>query len=646
MYYCLVIPLRITHSSNASLTYHSDEAFEPGSIVLVPVGNAIVPGIVTGKVSKPSFATKEVVRSLEKKALPGPLVKLASWMGEYYCTHPVTVWQTILPRGLQKTRRYKETINTFPNRNRTKIVLNKEQVSAISAVTSSSPGTVILHGITGSGKTQVYIELIKECLDSKKSVIVLVPEIALTSQLIAELKQHFVSIILTHSTMTEAERHIVWKNLLETDEPQVVVGPRSALFSPVANLGLIIIDECHEPGFQQDKSPRYSALRAASTLASLAGARLIMGSATPSITDYYLAKASKRPIIELNTSARAGTLEPSVSVVDMGNKQSFTRHRFLSNTLISSVKETLAAGHQALMFHNRRGTAPITICENCGWNAACPRCYLPLTLHSDRYELRCHICNYSERVPTGCPNCGQPNILHKGIGTKLLAEELSSLFPKANIARFDGDNDASERLEKQYQALYDGEIDIIIGTQIVAKGLDLPYLRMVGVVQADSGLSLPDYHSSERVFQLLSQVIGRVGRNEHASRVVIQSYQPTHPSITFGVTKDYAGFYNYAIEERKRAAFPPFSYLLKLTCTYRSEAAAIKSSRDLAGILRSRMPEGTRLMGPAPAFYERVRDNYRWQLLLKSPSRPELQKLLAHLPKQHWTFELDPASLL
>ncbi|MBC7746357.1 primosomal protein N', partial [Pedobacter sp.] len=264
----------------------------------------------------------------------------------------------------------------------------------------------------------------------------------------------------------------------------------------------------------------------------------------------------------------------------------------------------------------------------------------------DHYELRCHICNHTENVPTSCPSCHYANIIHKGIGTKLLFEELTKLFPKARIARFDGDTLVDETLEKQYQALYDGDIDIIIGTQVVAKGLDLPQLRMVGVVQADSGLSLPDYQSSERVFQLVSQVCGRVGRNEHPSHVVVQSYQPTNPAVAFGITRDYAGFYDMTLAERKRANFPPYSHLLKIVCTYKSEAAAIRASRELATNLKKILPLHAELLGPTPAFYERVRDSYRWQLLIKSPLRGDLVELVKAIPSTKWQYELDPASLL
>ena len=646
MHYYEIVPLKIVHGTQGILTYESETLFDVGAMLSVPVGKQTVTGVVTKVVGKPAFATKPIIAQHETQVLPLPLVQLAEWMAQYYNTHPVTVWQTILPRGLGKVRRVSSKVLTHPKRDRTTIVLNEAQNAAVTSIMATTSGTTLLHGVTGSGKTQIYIETAKKTVANGKSVIILVPEIALTSQLIAEFTPHFPDLKVTHSTMTESARHKTWQELLNAETPQVVIGPRSALFSPVPKLGLIVIDECHEPSFKQEQSPRYSALRAAAMLARFSEGRLILGSATPNITDYYLANHTGSPIIRLSDPARVNTIKPDVTLVDMTKKLHFTRSSIFSNDMISAITTTLKHEHQVLLFHNRRGTAPTTLCENCGWNALCKRCFVPLTLHADRFILQCHICNSQEKVPTSCPECGQANIIHKGIGTKLIHQEAAKLFPTATIARFDGDSDKAETLEKQYQALYDGDIDIIIGTQVVAKGLDLPHLRMVGVVQADAGLAMPDYIASERTFQLLAQVAGRVGRNEHPSTVVVQSYQPTHPAVTAGIARDYATFYDMTLDERKRANFPPFTHLMKLICMYKSEAAAVRNAQALARTLRQHAGPHIELLGPTPAFYERVRDTYRWQIVVKSPNRNDLLTLLQHLPATHWQYELDPGSLL
>ena len=647
MEYYEVSPLRVVHQRDSTLTYHAEQQLRPGQIVAVSVGTKTVPAVVLAKTLKPSFETKVIDQIVTDTSLPTPLLRLHTWLTEFYASHPVAVWQTMLPSGLLKKRRTTTKTRLQHRRERTHFLLNEAQQQAFTQLLARPSGTSLLHGITGSGKTAIYVELAKQTLAEGRSVIVLVPEIALTSQIIADFETHVDNLLVTHSTMTEAVRHTTWLEALGTVEPRVVIGPRSALFTPLPNVGLIVIDECHEPSYKQEKSPRYSALRAASILARDHGARLVLGSATPAVADYYLAsEIAPDSIVRLDALARPNAILPEVTVVDMTKHGNFTRSQFLSDTLIAQLSETLGSGHQALLFHNRRGSAPVTLCENCGWSAACPRCYVPLTLHADHYHLRCHLCNHQERVPTHCPECQGADIIHKGIGTKRITEELGKFFPDARIARFDGDNADNETVDSQYQALYDGDIDIIVGTQVIAKGLDLPKLRFVGVVQADSGLALPEYQSAERVFQLLAQVSGRVGRNEHQSRVVIQSYQPDHPAVKYGIARDYEHFYKDAVLERKRVYYPPFCHLLKMTCTYKSESASIRASKALATQLRARLSPGMELLGPAPAFYERVRDSYRWQLIVKSPRRGDLAALIESIPPAHWQYELDPASLL
>jgi primosomal protein N' (replication factor Y) (superfamily II helicase) len=645
MRYYEVAPLQIVRSDSSTFTYASNEQIQPGQIVFIEVGKKNMTGLVMQEVKKPTYSTKEISGLMALKPIPLPLLHLASWLSEYYVTHLATVLHTLLPRGLQKKRRQRTISPHIPLRDRTKIVFNKEQSAAIQQIETSPSGTLLLHGITGSGKTAVYIELAKRTLESNQSVIVLVPEISLTPQLVDEFTSHFSNVILTHSRQTESERHYAWTQALDSEQPMVIIGPRSALFMPISNIGLIVIDEAHEPSFKQEQSPRYSALRAAGVLAKAHKAKLILGSATPLVSDYYVASESGRPIIEMKTTARK-SIAPDITLVDMTDRGHFNRHRFLSDQLLGKLEETFNAGQQALIFHNRRGSAHVTLCENCGWQATCERCFIPMTLHTDQHLLRCHVCGNTDKVPTSCPVCADANIIHKGIGTKLVESELRKIFSKITIARFDGDSPDDATVESRYKDLYSGSIDLIIGTQVVAKGLDLPHLRTVGVIQADAGLSLPDYSSPERTFQLLAQVVGRVGRNEHATNVVVQSYQPTHPSVVDGLAQNYADFYETTIAERKRANFPPFTFIMKLVCIYKTEAASIKNSSELKQKLRQQLPNTVEILGPTPAFYERQRDTYRWQIVLKSKKRSDLVSALQHLPPTHWQFEIDPTTLL
>lgn len=646
MYYYEVAPTQIVRSGVDSFTYCSGDKLAVGQVVRVSVGKKLMNGLIVGVVSKPSFDVKPIDLVIETQPLPLPLVALGKWLSAYYSTPLAQVLQTLLPTGAHKSRR--EVIKTTPvqSRKRTHFLLNDAQRSAVQQIDSADSGTTLLHGVTGSGKTAVYIELAKRQIQAGHSVIILVPEIALTSQLVAEFSQHFSDILLTHSRQTEAERHGIWRQALYSDSPRVVVGPRSALFLPVRSIGLIVIDEAHEPTYKQEQSPRYHALRAAHYLAEQSQAKLVLGSATPSVVDYYLASSTDRPIVHMNTPAVPRAHKPVVQVVDMTKRANFKRHRFLSDQAIAQIEQDTASGKQVLLFHNRRGSAPTTLCDNCGWQAGCPRCFVPLTLHADKHEMRCHICIFNARVPTSCPECSNASIVHKGIGTKLIESEVRRLFPKLNIARFDGDSGTDETVEARYGELYDGTIDIIIGTQVIAKGLDLPTLGTVVVVQADAGLSLPDYTSAERTFQLLAQVVGRVGRTNVETNVVVQSYQPTHPAITLGLAQDYAGFYELALQQRGRGHFPPFTYLLKLQCSYKTEAAAIRNAKLFADKLRSVIPSDVRILGPTPSFYERAGGMYRWQLVLKSPKRAYLTDALKHLPPKNWQYELDPISLL
>lgn len=646
MEYYEVAPIRIARAGQDTFTYASKVQLSIGHIVVVELGKKEVVGVVIKKVSKPVYTTKSITKIVNETPLPRHLVATAIWMSTYYVTSLAVVLQTILPRGITKSRRVRVQSPYSPLRERTKFLLNRHQQEAVDTIMNTSPGSILLHGVTGSGKTRIYIEAAKQVIQNEQSVILLVPEIALTSQLVDEFSQHFDGILLSHSRQTEAERHTIWTSALESTAPRVAIGPRSAIFTPLKNVGLIIIDEAHEPSFKQEQSPKYSALRVASTYMNMSGGVAVFGSATPLISDYYLAQHSDRPIITISKRADDNAALPTIETIDLTKKNLFKKHRFFSDTLLSRIEHSVASKHQVLLFHNRRGSASTTLCENCGWTALCLHCFVPFTLHTDTHSLSCHICGTHEKVPTSCPECGQTDIIHKGIGTKLIESEIRRLFPDQTIARFDADTAQAEAVDKRYKELYDGAIDIIIGTQVIAKGLDLPKLRTVGVVQADAGLSIPDYGASERTFQLLAQVVGRVGRTYHASNVIIQSYQPSHPAVVDGISQNYEHFYETTISERQRAKFPPFVFLLQLTCVYKTETAAIRNAKELAKTLKTLISPDVEILGPTPAFYERQHDTYRWQLLLKSPKRAHLMAILAHVPSAHWQAELDPVSLL
>lgn len=645
MKYYLIAPAKTFHSSDNLLTYSSETPLKIGQIVEIPLGRQSTIGIVVKNTTQPDFDTKSITKIIYEQPLPKKLVDALFWLSSYYRCPLSTVIQAALPRGITKNRRGK--LPEVPNITLIDNPLNSAQRAAIRAIEENPANTILLHGITGSGKTNIYIELCARTLAKNQSVILLVPEIALTSQLVRNFQQHFKNITLLHSNLTESLRHQLWEKTLTDNQPQVIIGPRSALFAPVQDLGLIIIDEAHEPAYHQEQNPKYSASLLAGKLA-----KTVLGTATPLISDYYLCK-SHNAVVEINQLAIQSDKHTNISVIDLKNHSDFTKSRILSNQLIESIKASLANQTQSMLFHNRRGTAPMTICDKCGWQALCPNCFLPLVLHADAFQMRCHTCARNFPVPTTCPECKNASIHHKGFGTKLIEDELHRLFPSAKIARFDMDTDDDLKLTKIYDEVYRGDYDIIVGTQMIAKGFDFPRLTTLGIVQADAGLSLPDFSSEERTFQLITQVIGRAKRGHQNSNIFIQSFQPDHPIISLASQSDYASFYNYLVQKRQQSKLPPYSFLLKLSVTYKTETATVKNIRTLyKKVIQTtkqlQIPENRIVVSPPmPAFHERTSTGYTWQLVIKAKSRQNLLDIFDHLPKNNYLhYDLDPISLL
>ena len=645
MNYYLVAPAKTFHNSDNTLTYASAEPLKIGHIVEIPLGKNTTVGIVSAKTTKPDFGTKEIIRVLYAEPLPKHLVKALFWLSDYYRCPLSTVVQAMLPRGITKKRRKLKADSSIAVPKAPANPLNAAQKRAIKEINQNPANTILLHGITGSGKTNIYIELAKQTLAKQESVILLVPEIALTSQLVRNFQAHFDQVILLHSAQTEAVRHQLWEKSLQADQPHIIIGPRSALFAPVRNLGLIIIDEAHEPSYHQDQNPKYSALRLAAIMA-----KTILGSATPLVADYYICKQHKA-IVELSELAVKNDKNTDISVIDLKNRPDFTRSRLLSNQLIASIQKSLDNHTQSMIFHNRRGTAPLTICDHCGWQALCQNCLLPLVLHADKYQMRCHTCGRTYPVPTACPECQNATIHHKGFGTKMLEEELRRLFPQARIARFDTDTESGQQLTQIYDQVYAGEYDILVGTQIIAKGFDFPKLSTLGIAQADAGLSLPDYSSEERTFQLITQVIGRAKRGHQNSHIFIQSFQPDHPLISFATQSDYASFYNYLLQKRKIGTLPPYSFLLKISLTYKTERSAIsgtqKLNKKIIQFIHQHQLSQVSVTPPTPAFHEHTASGYTWQITIKAKSRKDLLAIFDALDKNPYLhYDFDPITLL
>ena len=626
------------------LTYQSEDSLEVGCIVVVPLQRQQVLGVIRAKMSaKPSFATKAITKTAGSKTLPPQTLQLINWLKGYYPAPLGSLMQLVLPSGLLQTSQRPYVIST--KKHSPAPPLTSEQKQIIDQIDKLPPQSLLLHGDTGTGKTRVYIELAEQQIKKGNSVIVLTPEIGLTPQLAVGFEKVFGSaVVVLHSNLTPAERRNRWLYVLESSAPVIVVGPRSALFAPVHELGLIVVDEAHDTAYKQEQQPYYQTSLVAATLGKLWGARVVLGSATPSVSDYFAFSEKKLPILRMKESAISHSFELQLSLVEISDRTKFTRSAYLSEDLIKSIAITKERGEQSLIFLNRRGTARLILCEQCGWTAQCPNCDISLTYHGDKHQMHCHVCNHTESAPTKCPDCGHTDIAFKSIGTKTLVAELERLFPEATIKRFDTDLKKHERMEEIYESVRSGDVDILVGTQMLAKGLDLPKLSLVGIVVADTSLFIPDFTAEEHTYQLLSQIIGRVGRGHRHGSVIIQTYHPDHTALQSAIQRNYAAFYEKQIKERKQFKFPPFSYLLKLTVSRSSTKAAETAAQKVVQILRSlQLP--IEIIGPSPSFYQKTHSKYHWQIIVKARDRKHLLTAIVRLPA-NISYDIDPVSLI
>ncbi len=516
---------------------------------------------------------------------------------------------------------------------------------------AGAPPVFLLHGVTGSGKTEVYMRALAGAVARGRRGIVLVPEISLTPQTIGRFASRFPGkVAVLHSRMSLGEQFDEWRRIAE-GAFDVVIGPRSALFAPQPDLGLIIIDEEHEWTYkQEEQAPRYHAREAALELGRLCGAVVVLGSATPDLETYQRAQGGEYRLLELpqRVTVRGESPLPEVELVDMREELKAGNRSIFSRSLDRAIGETLAGGGQAILFLNRRGTSTFVQCRNCGYAMRCPHCDLALTFHAKEGRLSCHQCNYRRAVPDLCPVCWSRRIRYLGLGTERVEAEVRQAFPSARTLRWDRDvtrgKGSHERILGAFLA---HEADILVGTQMIAKGLDLPLVTLVGIISADTILHFPDIRAGERTFQLLSQVAGRAGRGALPGRVVVQTYTPDHYAIAAGARHDYASFYRQEIELRRAHGQPPFARLVSLVYSHASAAACRGAAEKMLGRLsekKEREGADVDLVGPAPMFFERIRGRYRWQVVLRGA---DPARLLADLPlPAGWVVNVDPVTLL
>ena len=534
---------------------------------------------------------------------------------------------TLVQKEVQRSAAYFEGIEASQP-----LELNSEQRQArdavVSAISSQQP-PFLLQGITGSGKTEVYLQIIQGTLDKGKTAILLVPEISLTPQMTERFIARFgEKVAILHSGLSNGEKYDEWRKV-ERGDAQVVVGARSAIFAPLKNLGVIIIDEEHESSYKQDSNPRYHAREVAILRAQYNQASLVLGSATPSLESR--ARAGKGVYQHLRLTQRANPLAtiPEVQVIDFRDYIGQNETSNFTPPLLEAIQDRLDKKEQVVLMLNRRGYSSFVMCRECGTVDTCPNCDISLTLHMDTKTMNCHYCGFSKGIPHICPNCQSRSIRYYGTGTQKAYDELAELFPQARILRMDVD---TTRKKGSHQALLDqfgrGEADILLGTQMIAKGLDFPNVTLVGVLNADTALNLPDFRSSERTFQLLTQVAGRAGRAEKAGQVLIQSYNPEHYAIRFAKEQDYEGFYAYEMSIRRQLGYPPYYFTIGITLSHKKEEEVVKRAYEVMEILRSGLSDACIILGPTPKPIARTHNLYHYQILIKYRLEDELASTL------------------
>jgi primosomal protein N' (replication factor Y) (superfamily II helicase) len=573
----------------------------------------------------------EVIERLQESKEPVPMSKLAA------ASVRALEKKGIVTVALQEVGRDPnegiEFIGSGP------LVLNPEQEVAMASVLAalanpSEAPPLLLYGVTGSGKTEIYLQAIQAALDSGKTALVLVPEISLTPQTVDRFKARFASmqseIAVFHSHLSVGERHDEWHKI-HRRQARVVIGARSAIFAPLENLGIIVVDEEHETTYKQENPPRYQARDIAVVRGKMEGAVVLLGSATPGLESYHNALSGKYTLLRLDQRADNCNL-PLIRVVDMrleGKRRQKGMPGIFSEKLRIAVDKRLEASEQIIFFLNRRGFATSFVCQGCGFVAKCNHCASSLTFHQSEEKLVCHICGFRKLMPRKCPECGDPSVRLQGYGTERVTEAVGQVFPKARVARVDADSmQRKNQLRETLAAFKAGKLDILVGTQMIAKGLHFPNVTLVGVLNADLGLHMPDFRSGERTFQLLTQVAGRAGRGEMKGEVFVQTFTPHHPAVQFARHHNFDGFAEQELEMRRLCGFPPFSHCVLITVRSTNERMAEFTLETLHKRLQKDLPPNILLGNPAPSPLVKAADQYRFQLMMRAKSAPTVTRYL------------------
>lgn len=603
---------------------------------------------------------KDLLDIIDEEAIFTPeMIELARWVKDnYFCSWGEAL-EAMIPGALKhgktsmKSRIKEKPPEVEPTEPHEPNLEQKEVLDDITKCLDEERHEVfLLHGITGSGKTEIYLQAMENVIFKGKSGVILVPEISLTPQTVERFKSRFGdTVAVFHSKMLQSAKFAEWKRIKE-GKAQVVVGPRSAVFSPLVKPGLFIVDEEHEPSYKQEDSPRYHAREVAIERAREANAPVILGSATPSLESYHRAREGKYKLVELTQRIKEKEL-PKVKLVDMRLEfDTRTGKKVISRIMEESLRKDLSKKQQALVFLNRRGFSTFVICKGCGFLLKCPKCDSPMVYHRSRKGLFCHYCGHAESPLKICPSCNKEYMMYRGTGTQKVEEELKLVVPEARIARMDSDTMSKRGAHnKVLSSFKKHDIDVIVGTQMIAKGLDFPKVTLVGVVSADANLNLPDFRSGERTFNLITQVAGRAGRGDLGGEVIVQTFTPENYAIKLAAKHDYEAFYSREVQSRRELNFPPFINLIKITVRSRREENAIKTGNRLAETLKKKMPE-VEMIGPVPSPMAMLRGYHRWNVIIKAKDRTlavkNLRKALKGFRKGSGVFmavDVDPMSM-
>ncbi|MCQ2565508.1 MAG: primosomal protein N' [Clostridia bacterium] len=658
MRYVTLIVDNNTNATDELYTYACDfDDIRVGWEVKVPFGihNRVVDGFVVSVSDEAPAGVKKFKKVLEigeEQGLSPEAIETAVWMrGRYMCRYVEAV-KCFLPGYTPAKRKTKDPFAGIEISEDKAKPATPEQLNALCRIYKSLDEKrheiFLLHGVTGSGKTEVYLQAMARTLEAGRQGIILVPEISLTPQTVSRFMNRFGrdAVAVIHSKLTPQQRSVEYRKI-ERGQVKLVIGARSAIFAPFKDIGLIVIDEEHESSYKSDKSPKYDAIEVAAKRAMAHGAAVILGSATPSVQDYYRCGKGIFTLLELPSRYNKVPL-PKVSVVDMVDELKHGNRSLFSKELADDMAACLEKRKQVILFLNRRGYAAFVSCRDCGNVIKCPECGISMTYHKDAGSLICHYCGRKTSVPKKCPRCGSGIIGRFGAGTQQLEEKCRELFPQAYVERLDLDTvSAKGNLEKVLKGFADGKTDVLIGTQLIAKGLDFSNVGLVGVISADVSLNIPDFRSAERSFQLMTQAAGRAGRGEEQGKVVIQTCQPDHPAILSAAKQDYLKFYEGELAVRKAVGYPPFSDIFQIVISDEDCEKAERSADRCARRLRSTVPEGIAVLGPAISPINSIGGKYRYQLLVKSPAgmRREISRIILQL-RRSFTEDKTSAELM